>query len=73
LDKHPNYEAVIQKAKDAGFEVRFSGEASMTWTELYDLSQNFVRIEKILNVAAGMRYRYNQKRIPLNKSSAFSY
>jgi hypothetical protein len=56
MEKHPDYEAVIQKAKDAGFEVRFSGEASVKWTELYDLDQNFIRIEKILNVAAGMRY-----------------
>ena len=56
MEEHPNYKAAIQKAKDAGFEVRFSGEASMKWTELYDLQQNFVRIEKILNVARGMRY-----------------
>lgn len=56
MEEHPDYEATMQVAKDAGFEVRFSGEASMTWTELYDLEQNFVRIEKILNVAAGMRY-----------------
>ena len=56
MEEHPNYEALIQKAKDAGFEVRFSGEASMKWTKPYALDQNFVRIEKILNVAAGMRY-----------------
>ena len=56
MEEHPNYEALMQKAKDAGFEVRFSGEASMKWTKPYALDQNFVRIEKILNVAAGMRY-----------------
>lgn len=56
MEEHPDYEAAMQKAKDAGFEVKFSGEASMTWTELYDFEQNFVGIEKILNVAAGMRY-----------------
>jgi hypothetical protein len=56
MEEHPDYEAVIQKAKDAGFEVRISGEASIEWAELYDLNQKFVRIEKILNVAKGMRY-----------------
>lgn len=56
MEDHPGYEAAIQKARDAGFEVKVSGEASVEWTELYDLHQKFVRLEKILNVAAGMRY-----------------
>jgi hypothetical protein len=56
MEEHPDYEADIQKAKDAGFEVRFSGEASIEWTELYDLNQNLLRIRKVLNVATGMRY-----------------
>lgn len=56
MEQHPDYDAAIQKAKDGGFEVRFSGEASIEWTELYDLNQNFLRIRKVLNVAAGMRY-----------------
>lgn len=56
MEDHPDYKAAIEKALDAGFEVRVSGEASVEWTELYDLNQNFVRLEKILNVAAGMRY-----------------
>ena len=56
MEQHPDYQALIQKAKDAGFEVKFSGEASIEWTELYDLNQNFIRIRKVLNVATGMRY-----------------
>lgn len=56
MEDHPDYEAAIKKALDAGFEIRVSGEASVEWTELYDLNQNFVRLEKLLNVAAGMRY-----------------
>ena len=56
MELHPDYQAAIQKAKDAGFEVRFSGEASIEWTELYDLNQNLIGIRKVLNVATGMRY-----------------
>ncbi len=56
MENHPDYEAAIQKALDAGFEIRISGEAAIEWIELYDLNQKLIRIEKILHVANGMRY-----------------
>lgn len=56
MEEHPDYEAAIQKAKDAGFEIKATHEAAIKWTELYDLDQNFVRIEKLLLIAPGMRF-----------------
>ena len=56
MEEHPDYETAIQKAKDAGFEIIFTNEASVKWTELYDLNQKFVRLERLLNVVARMRY-----------------
>lgn len=56
MEDHPDYNAAIQKVKNAGFEIRISGEAAVEWTEFYDLNQNLVRVEKVLHVAAGMRY-----------------
>ena len=56
MEEHPDYEAAIQKAKDAGFEIKATHEAAIKWTELYDLDHNLVRIEKLLLVAPGMRF-----------------
>ena len=63
MEEHPDYDAAIQNAKDTGFptgmlrnEIRVSREAAIEWSELYDLDQNLVRIEKILLVAPGMRF-----------------
>lgn len=56
MEEHPDYEAVIQKAKNAGFEIKVTHEAAIKWTELYDLDQNLIRIEKLLLVASGMRF-----------------
>lgn len=56
MEEHPDYDAAIQKVKNAGFEIKYSGEASVEWIEIHDKNQKFVRIEKNLHVAAGMRY-----------------
>jgi hypothetical protein len=41
MEEHPDYEGALQSATDAGFEVRISGEASIEWTELYDIKSSF--------------------------------
>ncbi len=56
MELHPDYDAAIQKAQDAGFEVRVSGFASVDWIEVYDQKRNLLRVEKVLNVLSGMRF-----------------
>lgn len=56
MEWHPDYDTTIQKAKEAGFEVRVSGFASVDWIEVYDQKRNLLRVEKVLNVLAGMRF-----------------
>lgn len=56
MEEHPDYETAIQKAKDAGFEIRSAGFASVDRIEFYDKEGNLLRIEKVLNVLQRMRY-----------------
>lgn len=56
MEEHPDYDTAIQKVLNAGFEIKYGGEASVESIEIYDKNQNFVRIEKNLHVVAGMRY-----------------
>ncbi|MGB0385135.1 MAG: hypothetical protein ACPGWR_09955 [Ardenticatenaceae bacterium] len=59
MEYHPDYDAAIQKAKNAGFEIRKSGFASVEWIEVYDKDRrdrNLLRIEKVLHVLENMRY-----------------
>ncbi len=34
MEYHPDYDAAVQKAKDAGFEIKKSGKASVDWMEV---------------------------------------
>ena len=59
MEHHPDYDAAIQKAKDAGFEIKKSGFARVDWIEVYDKdrrNRNLLRIEKAINVIENMRY-----------------
>jgi hypothetical protein len=59
MEYHPDYDAAIQKAKDAGFEIKTSGFARVEWIEVYDKdrhSRHLLRIEKVLHVLEKMRY-----------------
>ncbi len=59
MEFHPDYDAAIQKARDAGFEIKKSGFARVDWIEVYDKdrrNRNLLRIEKAINVIQNMRY-----------------
>lgn len=56
MEDHPNYDAAIQKAKEAGFEIKLNKIANVAWLEIYDQYGSFLRIEKVLIVLKGMRY-----------------
>lgn len=56
MEYHPDYDAAIEKAKDAGFELKKSGFARVDRIEVYDKDRNLLRIEKFLHVLKKMRY-----------------
>lgn len=59
MEYHSDYDATIQKARDAGFEIKKSGFARVEWIEVYDKDRrdrNLLRIEKVLHVLENMRY-----------------
>ncbi|MGB0384334.1 MAG: hypothetical protein ACPGWR_05865 [Ardenticatenaceae bacterium] len=57
MEDHPDYEATLQKAKDAGFEIQWTDkDPYVEVIEVYDQNRNFIRLEKKLCLQKGMRY-----------------
>ena len=57
MDAHPDYQALIQTAKDAGFEIKYTpGAPYVEAIEVEDREGNFIRLEKAVYVQKGMRY-----------------
>lgn len=57
MEAHPDIEAQIQQAKDAGFEIKFTaGDPCVKVVEVYDVLGNLIRVEKELYLQKGMRY-----------------
>jgi hypothetical protein len=57
MEEHPQYEASLQQAKDSGFSVKYTeGDPHVTVREIVDSTGKVIRVEKELNLQAGMRY-----------------
>ncbi len=56
MKDHPNYQAIIQEFRDAGFQINFSDEARLEILEVVDKATGERRVEKTLYVIENMRY-----------------
>jgi len=57
MEAHPEYQAVIQTAKNAGFEIKYTkGDPYVEAIEVYDRKGNFIQLEKTLWLQKWMRY-----------------
>ena len=57
MEAHPDYQALIQTAKNAGFEIKHTkGDPYVEVIEVHDREGNIIRLEKGLGLQKGMRY-----------------
>jgi hypothetical protein len=57
MSAHPDYQALIGSAKDAGFEIKYTqGAPYVEVIEVQDREGNLIRLEKIMGLQKGMRY-----------------
>lgn len=57
MEAHPDYQSMIEQAKEAGFEVKFTtGDPCVKVVEVYDVENKLIRVEMGLYLQKGMRY-----------------
>ncbi len=57
MEAHPDYETLIQTAKNVGFEIKYTSDAPyVDITEVYNQEGHLIRVEKGLYLQKGMRY-----------------
>ena len=57
MEAHPEYQAVIQTAKNSGFEIKYTkGDPYVKVIEVRDRKRKIIRLEKVLGLQKGMRY-----------------
>lgn len=57
MELHPNYEATVQKARDVGFQIKFTTRnPSVKIFHIYDTNMKLIQIEKLLCLQKRMRY-----------------
>lgn len=57
MEVDPNYEATVQKARDAGFQIKFiTRNPSVKIIHIYDTNGHLIQVEKVLYLQKKMRY-----------------
>ncbi|MGB0385420.1 MAG: hypothetical protein ACPGWR_11400 [Ardenticatenaceae bacterium] len=57
MEAHPDYKAVIESAKDVGFEIKYTeDDPYVKMIEVCDTAGNLIQVEKELGLQKGMRY-----------------
>ena len=57
MEAHPDYKAVIETAKEVGFEIKYTeGDPYVKIIEVCNTAGNLIQVEKELGLQKGMRY-----------------